>query len=228
MFSFLFSLLKKLFIQPPKVVLLIGGFGRLASDYTKLVQTTPSKFQVKVLAVSEITSGSLDEAGENILKFLNQEKLQKVILAGHSLGGVIALDFCYRYPQRVEKLILANSEGIPGHESLPQLIQNFFKTGRARLESDLRQDLGMSLEIFKNPLKSLQLAKQAYSTDLQEEAKKIKVATVLLWGDQDYLTPLWQGEALNWLIPKSKLIVLKGFDHDWPIHSPQPFWDVVQ
>ncbi len=228
MFNFLKSFFKKLFIKPPKVVVLIGGFGRLASDYAKLAQAVPAGFQLKILAVSEITSGSIDQARESILQFLDQANFKKVILAGHSLGGVIALDFSSHFPNRVEKLILANSEGIPGHESLSELIQNFFKTGRVRLESDLRQDLGMTLEIFKNPLKSLQLAKKAYSTDLQQQAKKIKVETILIWGDQDYLTPLWQGEALNWLIPKSTLITLPGFDHDWLIHSPEKFWIVVQ
>lgn len=228
MFNFFKWFYHRFFTTPVKVVLLIGGFSRLVGDYSKLVALAPDKFEVKVLPVKEITSGSLDEARTNILKFLKEQGLKKVILVGHSLGGVIALDFSFHYPGKVERLILANSEGIPGHESLSELIQNFFKTGRVRLESDLRQDLGMTLEIFKNPLKSLQLVKQAYSTDLQQEAKKIKVPTILLWGDQDYLTPLWQGEALNWLIPKSKLIVLPGFDHDWLIHSPQRLWDVVK
>src|SRR3954471_4390904 len=44
--------------------------------------------------------------------------LEKASLVGISMGGAIALDFCLRSPQRVEKLVLVDSHGLGGEKTL--------------------------------------------------------------------------------------------------------------
>lgn len=46
--------------------------------------------------------------------------LEKVTLVGHSLGGGISLEFCYLFPERVERLVLVGSGGL-GREVIPAL-----------------------------------------------------------------------------------------------------------
>ncbi|MDN5779712.1 MAG: alpha/beta fold hydrolase [Humibacillus sp.] len=46
--------------------------------------------------------------------------IDKVTLVGHSLGGGISLQFCYLFPERVERLVLVGSGGL-GREVIPAL-----------------------------------------------------------------------------------------------------------
>jgi pimeloyl-ACP methyl ester carboxylesterase len=46
--------------------------------------------------------------------------LDRVTLVGHSLGGGISLEFCYLFPDRVERLVLVGSGGL-GREVSPAL-----------------------------------------------------------------------------------------------------------
>ena len=47
--------------------------------------------------------------------------------------------------------------------------------------------------------------------------------TLLIWGDKDRITPLWQGEKLKTIIPSSALKVLKGLGHIPQIEDPVQF-----
>lgn len=42
-----------------------------------------------------------------------QNNIDKMVLAGHSLGGYISTAYCERYPQHVEKLVLISPAGVP-------------------------------------------------------------------------------------------------------------------
>ena len=50
----------------------------------------------------------------------------------------------------------------------------------------------------------------AVNTDLSEEAKKITVPTLLIWGDKDEAVPISEAKKLEKLISDSALIVLNG------------------
>jgi cardiolipin-specific phospholipase len=41
------------------------------------------------------------------------DKIDKMILAGHSMGGYISVAYCERYPQHVDRLILLSPVGVP-------------------------------------------------------------------------------------------------------------------
>ncbi|WP_456274743.1 alpha/beta hydrolase [Bacillus sp. AK031] len=50
-------------------------------------------------------------------KYLDQMKIEKANLIGHSLGGAVSLAFAVHYPQRVNKLILLDQ----GHKPFPRI-----------------------------------------------------------------------------------------------------------
>lgn len=45
---------------------------------------------------------------EDLLELFDAEELDKVLLMGHSLGGKTVMNFAVKYPERVEKLIVAD------------------------------------------------------------------------------------------------------------------------
>jgi len=52
--------------------------------------------------------------------FMDQKKIDRASLAGLDIGGIIALDFVLTHPERVDKLVLINSEGT--HDPLYNLL----------------------------------------------------------------------------------------------------------
>lgn len=60
------------------------------------------------------------------------------------------------------------------------------------------------------------------SSDLANFSK-LAMPTLLIWGDKDKVTPLWQGEKLKAVISGSRLDVLKGLGHIPQIEDPLRF-----
>lgn len=52
---------------------------------------------------------------------------------------------------------------------------------------------------------------------------RLALRTLLIWGDKDNITPLWQGEKPKKIIPNSSLNVLKGLGHIPQIEDPVEF-----
>jgi pimeloyl-ACP methyl ester carboxylesterase len=61
--------------------------------------------------------GSLASSVRDLLEHLGHERC---VLVGHSLGGGVALQFAYQFPQRLEGLVLVASGGL-GREAFPLL-----------------------------------------------------------------------------------------------------------
>lgn len=57
----------------------------------------------------DIKEYALERHAEDILRIVEYEKLEKIVLVGHCLGGMVAATFAAIYPSRVEKLILINT-----------------------------------------------------------------------------------------------------------------------
>ncbi len=51
---------------------------------------------------------SFDSMRDDLVGFLNQQGIEKTILLGHSMGGKTAMYFAADYPERVERLIVAD------------------------------------------------------------------------------------------------------------------------
>ena len=55
---------------------------------------------------------SLGAHAATLRDLLDQLGIDRVTLVGHSLGGGIAMQFCYLFPERVERLVLVSSGGL--------------------------------------------------------------------------------------------------------------------
>lgn len=159
-----------------------------------------------------------------VLAYLDSAGLAQVAILGHSFGGRIALMLAAEHPERVSKMVLAASAGLRTPPRLAQRIRGQM----ARLVSRTLERAG--LISWRDSLRkwfNRQFASQDYLTagplretmvrvieeDLSPWAPRIQAPTVLIWGDQDTETPLWQGKRLEQLIPDAGLILFAGAGH---------------
>ena len=63
---------------------------------------------------------SLGAHAATLRDLLDQLDIDRVTLVGHSLGGGIAMQFCYLFPERVDRLVLVSSGGL-GRQLSPLL-----------------------------------------------------------------------------------------------------------
>ncbi|WP_010186554.1 alpha/beta fold hydrolase [Sphingomonas sp. PAMC 26605] len=78
------------------------GYRVIAPDQIGFCKSSkPAGYQYSVAALATLTRGLLDRVGAH-----------KVLLVGHSTGGVIALRFALLYPKSIDRLVLVNPLGL--------------------------------------------------------------------------------------------------------------------
>lgn len=160
-----------------------------------------------------------------VREYMDVQGLQQVFLFGHSFGGRLSLILGAEHPERVRKIALSNSAGVPPKKPLlPEIrlqtykaIRNsMYKVGAEGLADNLRERYnkrfgssdfqavsGVMRQTFLNVV----------NEDLLPYAARVQPSTLLFWGDGDEDTPLWMGVKLEQTIPDAGLIIHKGAGH---------------
>ena len=159
-----------------------------------------------------------------VVAYLDGAQLDRVDVLGHSFGGRISLILGADYPQRVRKMVLADAAGLRSTPSLGTQTRTVvaktvrgvlgglgLDSVRSRLEDQYRQRYAS--EDYRTARSLRETFVRVIEEDLSLFAERIQASTVLIWGDQDADTPLWQGQRLEQLIPDAGLIVFKGAGH---------------
>jgi len=97
---------------------------------------------------------------DDLKEYMEDHNIQKPILLGHSLGGKVAMKFAFAYPDKIEKLIIAdisprryNTEFVQNllRTSYKLPLENFEKRDEIdRVLSETYEDKGMRLFLLKN------------------------------------------------------------------------------
>lgn len=159
------------------------------------------------------------------LDFLDQLDLRGVHLVGSSLGGWIAADLAVRNSSRLASLTLVGAAGI--YVKDVEQADSFLCSDAQRIrdlfhDQDLAEAVICSSERpeqedtgLKNRATTAKLAWQPRNHDphLHKWLRRIKVPTLLIWGDHDRLFPKEYAFAYRRLIPGSKAVIVPDCGH---------------
>lgn len=156
-----------------------------------------------------------------VLAYMDAQALQRVHLFGHSFGGRLALVLGANHADRLDKIVLCDAAGVkpktPWYHALPaalyQTIKDKIPEGSTldKLRDRYRQRVGSADYLSAGAMKETFLA--VIAEDLLPCARRIQHPTLLLWGENDTDTPLWQAQALADAIPDSGLVTFPGAGH---------------
>lgn len=142
----------------------------------------------------------------------------------HSFGTRVGLQLAARHPGLVDGLFLIAAAGLPKQRSLPERLRLgarrwAFRAARAMTPEGpardrLRDRYGSSDYRQAGPLRPILV--KAVNEDLTEAARAVRCPSMLVYGDRDRETPPELGARFNALMPQSRLVVLRGFNH-WNI-----------
>jgi pimeloyl-ACP methyl ester carboxylesterase len=165
-------------------------------------------------------------------------------LAGHSMGGRVALEIVARAPERVERLALLDTgfhPAKPGEaESRSQLIRMATEQGMAAVarhwlppmvapgragDAALMARLGAMVERANPPQFQRQIAALLTRPDARGGLSAIPCPTAVMVGRQDAWSPLAQHEEMAACIPNAYLVVVEASGHMSPAEQPEAVAD---
>jgi pimeloyl-ACP methyl ester carboxylesterase len=189
------------------------------------------RFKVYVPFHPGFGESDVDEAVDSVhdyvlhyLDLFDALGLDRLRLAGHSLGGWIAATFAVEHAHRLERLALLSPVGlrvpeaptvdifkIPPHELPGYLIAN-----PAVLEKLMAAppDVDGIVAQYREMTSAARIAwTRAYDPKLPRWLHRVRVPTLILWGRHDRMLPAAQAEVWGRLLPRAQVQVLESCGH---------------
>jgi len=185
---------------------------------------------------------SVEDYARVVVELLDALELDRVTLAGHSIGGWIALQLAVQHPERISSLILCDVMGLdvptapaPNLEAMDEdafATAVFGKLGM--IATAQREGFGAEWEnVRKGPeferqwkgrgLVAELIKDQPTDPDLTSKLPGIKAGALVIWGRLDGIAPLAHGEALRAALPNSKMDVIDRCGHLPMAEKPETF-----
>ena len=166
---------------------------------------------------------------EVVKSLLDELKIKKPILIGHSFGGRISIVYASMY--ETEKLILLGAPCIRKNQktSLKVKILKTLKKvpGLNKLEGVAKKHIGS--RDYKNASPVMrQILVNTVNEDLSECAKKIDCPTLLIWGSADTEAPLEEAQELETIMKDAGLVVYDGGSHYTYLEFLNPVCNVIK
>jgi pimeloyl-ACP methyl ester carboxylesterase len=227
-------------------VILLHGYTDSLRSYDRVLPYLPSS--LRVFAVTQRGHGesakpegsyASDVFARDVAAFMDAFGLARAVVVGHSMGSTVAMRFAVEYPQRVQALILegafmprpANAEVSKFLDEVevlkdpidPGFAREFQKSTLAQpvppefLETIVGESLKVPAHVWRGAL-------QPYRhTNFSAELTKIRVPTLVVWGDRDGFTGWSEQEDLLGAINGSRMAVYAGAGHSPHWEEPQRF-----
>lgn len=179
---------------------------------------------------------SVAEYADDVLALARKLELPALVLAGHSMGGAIALDIALRQTIEVVALILvATGARLKVNESLLGLVESDFEAAvdhvtdaawgpNAEPEMVRRAS---QLMLSCEPTSLSQDFAACNDFDVMARLGSVPVPTLVLVGTEDRLTPPKFGRYLADHIPDAEFVSVDGAGHMLAAEQPELVGDVV-
>jgi pimeloyl-ACP methyl ester carboxylesterase len=219
------------------VVILLHGLGADNSSWAMTVAPLAAKF--RVIAPDQIGFGRSDKPMLNyriatlvdfLDAFMKQLGIERASLVGNSLGGFTAAAYALAHPEKVERLVLVDAAGFALPKDFdPRILSALNASTREQAKAilalvfynkqfltDAAADGLLTRRVQANDGYTVQrfIDSIARGEDLLDgRLGGIKQPTLITWGREDQLTPMWMAERFNKEIAGSQLVVFEKCGH---------------
>jgi len=176
-------------------LIFLPGASGSTTFWHPLIEKLPPHYQTKIIGYpgfgdtpESFEVKSFEELTNHVVDQINEES----VIIAQSMGGIFAVSAALQKPQLVKGLVLIATSG------------------------------GINLERF-NVQDWREAYRQAFlkypdwfittNANYEEFLSDINIETLLIWGDDDPVSPVQVGQYLNQKFEKSTLYVVKGGDH---------------
>jgi len=235
------------------VLLMVHGWAGSAADWERLLPLLPPHF--RAIAVDLPGCGLSDKPDaaydmpwftDALRAFCEALGLPRLILAGHSMGGQIAVHFTARFPDMVEKLVLVDPYGLKGEEGARSFLARlgpfvnlaFLLNSRFFIERAIRANV-----LHDPPAELVRSAVEATAGSILGRSGARAIAritkriighehvdallpgisqeTLVIWGEQDRVLSLRHAEVYVSLLRRATFCRVPGAGHMPMLESPE-------
>ena len=144
-------------------------------------------------------------------KFIILSGIKSPIIIAHSFGARVVFKYLSAHPKGCSKLIITGGAGIVKPRS-PQYMRRVkaYRRVKKLFPKFAERHFGSKEYRTLSPVMK-ESYKKIVNEDLQEEIKTIKTPTLLIYGREDSVTPLYEeGATFNKLLENSRLEIMEG------------------
>lgn len=229
---------------PP--LLLIHGLGATHGDWVKQIDFFARVFRV----IAPDLRGHGDSEGEgpfnvdrlasDLSQLLDQLKFGPFFIVGHSMGGAVAMQLALFKPERVQKLVLA--------DTLPSFRPNswrkrwllWMRLGIMRFLGPEALAKRTAKQLFPKPDQEalrelvvlrhgrtpkpvyLALLKTLSSWSVADKLSWLTMPVLVVAGENDYFPPV-EAQAFAEMLPNGQCRIFEGAHHHLPLEKPEDF-----
>ncbi|MFE7765615.1 alpha/beta fold hydrolase [Streptomyces sp. NPDC057438] len=175
---------------------------------------------------------TIEELARDVLALLDHLEVERFVLVGHSMGGMISQTITLAHPERVERLVLVNSIGrmtysrgrgllmavstrVPFKLFVAANIQRAFAPGYPREE--IREYIRASAATPREVVMTLYGAMRAF--DVLDRLGEISTPTLLVHGYHDIQLPVSQMLRMAKACQDAEVRILDA-GHELPVEKP--------
>jgi len=247
------------------VVVLLHGIASRAAQWASVMSVLGERY--RVLAPDLLGHGlsakprgdySLGAQACGVRDLLATLGHDRVSLVGHSLGGGIAMQFAYQFPERVERLALVSSGGLgrevsvflraatlPGSELvLPLLAGSWVRRAGSALDKRVGRFVPAGLHealvgfgsLGDGPTRSAFVHTARSVIDIAGQRvdgrDRLYLAEdlpmLVVWGARDAILPVAHGRAVAQLVPTARYVEFPGSGHFPHLTEPRRLAEVFE
>ncbi|HET8783037.1 MAG TPA: alpha/beta fold hydrolase [Pyrinomonadaceae bacterium] len=226
-------------------IILLHGYGDSSFSYSVVLPLLDRKYRVYVLdqrghGESDRPAGAyaLQNFAADVVAFMDEMGISKATIVGHSMGSFVAQHVAVAAPERVKRMVLSGSATTIRNAVVAELQREVNTLKDPVPEKWVREFQTSTIfhppadDFFKGVVKvSLSLPARVWqevmtemmSPKAQAELSKIKVPTLILWGDKETVFPRSEQDLLLASLPNARLKVYEDTGHGMHWERPERF-----
>jgi len=244
-----------------KPIILIHGFNMDGNTWLNNIDALAENQKVYAIDLWGLGFSSRESVdpgyelySEQILRFMDVKGIRRATLVGHSMGGGTAIFFAVNHPDRVEKLVLVDSSGIPNAlplrskfftlprvgEFLLGINNNYFRKknlrelwffDKNRLTESVFDKISQFQKIEGTTEILMAILRKDFFHTLSDEIQELShvdVDVMIIWGKYDLSIPLAIGEEMHRIIVGSQFEIIENGGHMPNFDNPERFDRIVR
>src|SRR4029453_2557772 len=191
---------------------------------------------------------TMNQMAQDVAALMDVLGIRHATIGGLSMGGYVALAFYDLFPNRADRLLLADTRAQAdtdeGKTARAEQAKKILAEGMAGIVDTMLPKLLSPATVSKNPgiVKRVRemmlqtnpegaaaaLRGMAEREDQTERLSRIKVPTLIIVGGQDPITPVADSEKMHGKIAGAKLVIIENASHVSNIEQPEQFNHAVK
>ena len=208
---------------------------RLADRYRVIapqlpVDPQPGRRQHGINAIADLS--------DQVAELVESLQIEPFVICGNSLGGLVAIDLCARRQDFAKGLVLAGSAGLfeknPIGGMRPRPSREFVKNTvcgivhkKELVTDELVDDWHSSIRDRDYVRFVLRVSRATRDRSVEEELSRLDLPTMIIWGQEDSITPPATGREFQRRIKGSQLQFIEDCGHAPNWEQPEAFADLL-